>query len=814
MNPVLREYLAKGVFLGLWSYLALVQPDAGAFARITAWGLGGLALGLTAGFGLQLRRGYRPRANPAGFLLLVLLDSPYFIYLGLIGGFAWGVFTETDAPDGRTWLAVYAVAAGAVVGFGLYQLRQVRDWFSRFALGLVLGGVCTYLAIHFIGEVPTLDGAAPQRQFGIYLLLGLPFFYLLTLAGEAEESEVEIAAVCAAAGTGLYLLRLDSKLPENFDKLIFLIPAVAYFVYSTKLLPALRTFKHNLRGYGYLSLGRYREALVSFGRTLELDRRNRLAADGVRQLMESLDTRTLDDATARLLPVEYCLETVTNALVGATPPTEKSRDDALRMLDIVARQRPDLTPRVRYLRAVGLTHARQFDAAAAELAVVLDPASSPGPARDGVLFPAWDLALRVHPELVARLGPAELARPGRRLAAIAAVERHLAGQPEDPAGVALKRELYATLEEAEVLASSAVPAPEAFNYDYVEQLGQALIGDADPAQVERGLAYLRVAGRGSPSRGPVIFRQLADAATRLGRADEAAGYLGQIKRSGLNAGPGKLNAEDKAIYTDALMRLVEAAVARGDAAGAVDDMRLYVEAGHENANTLRRLAEFYAAGGDELNALLIAERGLLYAKADPDLLAKKDSYYYSVSLERIRGVRDKVVTWFDVPYLVKRSKQVADQKEVDPETLDYGLHFARLARIVAPKSHAAMLNEARLLLRKGDRDGGLGILEDVREQPRGSGDEEDAWFIAVRLLGDLYLDELDRPDLAVGCYSAFREYQKSGADTLFLLGKAHEKSGNVTAAIKCYEAVSMYPQHPRFYEAAESARRLKGGTAS
>ena len=34
MNPVLREYLAKGVFLGLWSYLALIQPDATTFARI------------------------------------------------------------------------------------------------------------------------------------------------------------------------------------------------------------------------------------------------------------------------------------------------------------------------------------------------------------------------------------------------------------------------------------------------------------------------------------------------------------------------------------------------------------------------------------------------------------------------------------------------------------------------------------------------------------------------------------------------------------------------------------------------------------
>ncbi len=814
MNPVLREYLAKGVFLGLWSYLALLQPDGGTFARVLAWGLGGLALGLVAGVALQLRRGFRPRANPPGFLLLVLLNSSYFLYAGLIGGFAWGVLSETDPPDGRAWLVGAAAAAGALVGFGLHQLRQVRDWFYRFTLGLVLGGVSTYLAIYYLDPIHTPDGAAPLRQFGIYLLLGLPFFYLLTLAGEAEESEVEIAAICTAGGTGLYLLRLDSKLPEHFDKLIFLIPIVAYFVYSTKLLPALTTFKHNLRGYAYLSLGRTREALVSFGRVLQLDRRNRLAADGVRKLMVSLDTRAIDDDTAKLLPVEYCLETVTAALIGAEPPTEKSRDDALRMLDIVARQRPDLTPRVRYLRAVGLAHGREFDAAAAELSAVLDPAEQPGPVREGVLFAAWDLALRVHPELVKRLGQSELARPGRRLDAIAAVERQLVKQPDDAAALMLKGELYSTLREAEFLASSATPSADVFNYDYVEQLGLALIADADTAQVDRGLAYLRVAGRGSPARGPVIFQQLADAATKLGRTEEAAGYLGQIKRSGLNAGPDKLTAEDRAIYANALLRLVEAAVERKDYASAVDDQRLYVEAGHENANTLRKLAEYYAASDDVLNALLIAERGLLYAKADPDLLAKKDSYYYSVSLERIRGVRDKVVTWFDIPYLVRQSKKVADKVDLDAETLDYGLHLARLARIVAPKSHGAMLSEARLLLRKGERDAGLSVLEDIREQPRGSGDEEDAWFIAVRMLGDLYLDELDRPDLAIGCYNAFREYQKSGADTLFLLGKAYEKSGNVNAAIKSFESVSVYPQHPRFYEAAEAVRRLKGGGAA
>jgi tetratricopeptide (TPR) repeat protein len=808
MNPVLREYLAKGIFLGLWAYLAIIQPEASAFTHVIFWGLGGLALGLVAGLVLQLKRGYKPGANIPGFLLMVMLDSPYFIYAGLIGGFGLGTFLETDAPEGRNWLG-YAVAGGAVLGLGFYQLRLITDWFYRFLAGLVVGGLVTYLAITYLGQIPALDGAAPQRQFAIYLLLGLPFFYLLTICGEAEESEVEIAALCATLGIGLYLLRLESKLPEHFDKLIFLVPLGLYFVYSTKWLPALKTFKHNLRGYGYMSLGHAKAALASFNRALQLDPKNDLATQGVRRLMTNLDPAKIDAATAQLLPIEFCLANVANTLINSTPPTDKERDDALKMLDILGQQRPALMPRLDYYRAIGLTHAKEFDAAATALSTILDPANE-NPARQVVLFDAWNLATRLHPELTARLGTTELARPGRRLDAIAAVEQRLAKQPEDPTAIEMKRELYASLEEAEFLAASETPSATRFNYDYIEQLGQTLIQHADTPERERGMAYLRMAGRGSLARGPVIFQQLAETAQQMGRSDEAVGYYGQIKRTANVAGVNQLTPETKSIYLKALRQLVDDAEKKQQFGTAVEDMRLIVEAGQEDPNTLRKLAELYVKNGDALNALLIVERGLLYAKTDADLLAKKDSYYFSVELSRVQEVKDKISGWFDVPYLLKKANQVADQKDADLDTLEYGLHLIRLARIMQPKSHAIMFAEARLLLRKTERDAGLAILEDIREQPRASGDEEDAWFLAVRMLGDIYLEELNRPDLAIDCYNAFRDYQKSGADTLFKLGRAHEANHNIPAAIKAYEALSMYPKHPRFYEAQEAVTRLRG----
>jgi len=41
----------------------------------------------------------------------------------------------------------------------------------------------------------------------------------------------------------------------------------------------------------------------------------------------------------------------------------------------------------------------------------------------------------------------------------------------------------------------------------------------------------------------------------------------------------------------------------------------------------------------------------------------------------------------------------------------------------------------------------------------------------------MYLRELDRPDLAVECYTAYRNSAKSGADTLYKLGEAYERLG-------------------------------------
>jgi tetratricopeptide (TPR) repeat protein len=830
MNAVLREYILKGVFLGLWTYLALLQPDWATVLRVTGYALAGLGIGFLTGAVIQFLRGYRPWRNLPGFLLITLLDSSFTIYFGLVLGVGLGIFLETDPSTvtsdtfasilgtaalpkvslGNNWLG-YCTIAGAVLGYGLYQLRQIEDWFYRFLLAFVVGAILVYLGITYLEQLPAFATLGAQSAFAKILLLGVPLFYILIFCGEADESEVEIASLCAFLGIGLFLLRLESKLPEYGDKLIFLVPMILYFVYATKVLPGLRVFKHTLRGYGNLSLGRSRDALVHFGRALHLDRRNDLAAKGLFQVHRRIDVSRLDAETAQLLNFGFCLDMAQGLVISDRAPTESEITEATKLLDLVERQDPKQTARVDYLRGVTLTHAKQFDEAAAVLAQLLSPETPyESRIRNAVLLPAWQLVTRFHPELIKRLGTTELAKPGRRIEAIAAVERQLAKEPQDPLAIEMQRELYSTLTEAEYLGSASNTPPTEFNYDYVEQLGLALLQESSLELVERGMAYLRIAGRGLAGRGPQIFKQLADQANKLNRPDEANGYLGQVKRSALLVGPNNLPQEQRDIYFAALNELVEAAVKREDYSSAVDDMRLVVEAGNENVNTLRKLAELYAKNRDPLNALLITERGLLYSKTDPDLLEKKRSYYYSVEPERVQSVKDRITSWFDVPFCVKIAQQVAGQKDADVETLDYGLHMAKLARIIQPEANSTRLAEARLLLRKGERDAGLSLLEDLRAAPRGSGDEEEAWFIATRLLGDLYLDELARPDLAAQCFTDYREYQKSGADTIYRLGQAKEASGDLAGAMKAYELVTAYQNHPRYWDATEAVRRLKG----
>jgi tetratricopeptide (TPR) repeat protein len=229
--------------------------------------------------------------------------------------------------------------------------------------------------------------------------------------------------------------------------------------------------------------------------------------------------------------------------------------------------------------------------------------------------------------------------------------------------------------------------------------------------------------------------------------------------------------------------------------------------------TLRTLAGLYEQKGNVMGALRATERGLLYNPKDPDLLVRKDRYYYSLMPDTLRANPEAIDRGFDVDYCLRKAKAILAARETDFDSLDWAQHLAELASVVLPESRGARLLLARIKLRRGERDEALALLQQVHGETKPeqfeSSEDEEAWFLSCRLLGDLYLNELARPDLAVACYQDFRQSPKSGADTSYKLGQAYEQLGDHKRAVKCYKQVTTFDSHPLAPEARDALSRLQ-----
>ena len=136
----------------------------------------------------------------------------------------------------------------------------------------------------------------------------------------------------------------------------------------------------------------------------------------------------------------------------------------------------------------------------------------------------------------------------------------------------------------------------------------------------------------------------------------------------------------------------------------------------------------------------------------------------------------------------------------------------RSANSSKPGSLVAKVLYSRVLLRLGEREQAIALLQETHgpQKPESfaSGDDEEAWFQACQLLGDLYL-EVGKPDLAVSSLNDFRKSAKSGARTLFKMGQAFEQLGDVPKAKRCYEQVTAYEGNPLAPEAYDALARLQ-----
>src|SRR5262249_55070686 len=177
MRWLISEYLLKGVFLGLLTYAALVAPDASAAGIVAGCTVGGLVIGLIVAAVLRAREGVRPSGKPLAYVCFLLLESPTAVYAGSIVGLAIGALAIRPS-DADSQLLVATVGGGTLLGLGLVGLRMIPDARTRWIAALA-GAIVLVAAIVFAFEYWEL---LPERRtmLGAFLLLGAPFFYLLS----------------------------------------------------------------------------------------------------------------------------------------------------------------------------------------------------------------------------------------------------------------------------------------------------------------------------------------------------------------------------------------------------------------------------------------------------------------------------------------------------------------------------------------------------------------------------------------------------------------------------------------------------------
>ncbi len=810
------EFLLKGLYLGLLVLVAWQKPTYEDVAQVGLFTAGGLALCLAIAAYHKYREGYRARGRIFGFVLFLVLENPGMVYAGLLLGLAIGTWmTFKDRTPPMDWDSLIPVGGGVVLGIIFYAMRHVRDRQVRLwlALGLAVvltGGLVGTFALH-----PELFEAYRHQlgMLGVLLLAGIPGFYLLTFASLIEESEIEIAAICAALAIGSYLL-IDQAMPSSYllKSLALVMPGAVYFLYTRRVLPYLRVAKHALRGMSYRQVGNTRLALISLGRALQLDPRHALARQQLWEIHRELEVGELtrQPDIIPLLNFNLCMERVAQLLLQDRPRPEQLQE-AQHLLDLIESQQPVMRPCCNYWRAVALTHQKRYDDAAGELGHVLKLPQADTPFRQAIHFPAWQLALVLHPELEKRLGKPLLAKPGERMDAIAAVERQLSQVPNDPAAWDLKRELYSGLTEADYDAAAPGRAAALFDHEYTKQLGLALVSDRE--RWPRGCEYLRLAARGLPAQATGLYLQIAQTHERFG---DPAGMWDNYSRAmhiGRQVGAASIDPNERKGLFATVRQVGETAVKEGRLDAALEAYKFYSQYDDgEKLETYRTLADLFEKKHDFWLALNCVEHALSYQSDDADLHARKDRlYFHHITPQGLQSRWENVKGWFDVTYLLEKAQWVLAHLGGELELLDWAGHLAQLARVAAPESVTAKFVLARVHRLKGEVPEAITVLEDLRlnrPQKFAGAEDETSWYLAHRMLGDLYLDT--KPDQAILCFQEFaRHGSMSGADTLFKIARAYENLGDFPRAARYYEQVTGYEEHPLYYEARDALDRVR-----
>ena len=802
------EYLTKGLTLGVLGYLGW-KGQLGA----SVWVYGLLLLGLILAVLLAHQRtcqlGIKSQSWTLTYFSYLLLEYPRLVFTGVLAGLLVGYVGITIVWPGWHELdLVWAIGIGLVLGLLLLAIRtlaqnQLRRW-AVLALGAaVIAGFVLYLyRDHFAGVDPKL--------FGLHLLLAIPIFYLLTIAGRIEETEIEIGLICVLLGLALWVM-----LGPSFQLMAMLIPLVIYMGYTQYLLKNMQAFKNLLHGMGHARQGSTIEALTSLKRALQYAPASPAARQELWKVHRQIDLRQVhqDPRLLQLIDFELCLQRARQLLFAEMVSPEQVAE-AKQLLDLVLDQRPALRPAVLYYRAVADTHRGEYEKAASSLLELLEGKNF-GPeeanSRATVLVPAWQLALLQHRELRQRVGEPLLAQ-GKRMAAIADLEQ-ASTSGEDL--TALKKKLYAdvTLAEYQREAGQELTQKAAyFDHKWVYEQGLELL--EDPTRYERGIELLAIAVRGQPRHAPAVWKIAADAAEKHNNPALARQAWNEIKAWTRLLGLSDISAESKAAYFATVKRLGEEAY--GEAVSgkpaietAIENLLLSTEAAESGLETLKMLADLYEMKGDLVQTMHFNEQCILYDSKNKQFQERKERLYYSLTPALITQHSEKLSKLLDLSYLTRKPKELLENKQSGTEQLNWARHLAELLTVAAPERVSGWTLIGRAFLRLQQPQNGVKALEyayqlGLNQKP--SGEDLDSWYLACRILGDYYLGE-HRYEDALECYQHFIQSTKSGADTYYKMGQAAEALGDKAKARKHYQSANMF-DHPQKYEVSQALARV------
>ncbi|MGL5094053.1 MAG: tetratricopeptide repeat protein, partial [Planctomycetia bacterium] len=422
------------------------------------------------------------------------------------------------------------------------------------------------------------------------------------------------------------------------------------------------------------------------------------------------------------------------------------------------------------------------------------------------------------PALLAAGGAALLQDADAYFRFFEALERRRAEAPDDPDVARFRPFLYDRLTLAayeDRLAGRPTASLDWLDYAHchtlgIEQARRPKDEEARPGATasDRAIELLRLAEYGLPARRLSLWQGLA----RLyGRTDLAASnrWYERIKEWGREKGVKNLAADEKDAFYDAVRVLAEDALAVDDVPAAIDALTLFSTSERSGLDTLRALQKLHERQGDLPAAIKTVETSLQYGLDDKrrrEQEQEKERLYGAIDPAVVQARAVEIERFFDFDYCFRRAKAAFERDEPDA---------VRWLDVAGMGGTAQLLPVNYLLgrthLRRGDDRTAADCFEAVRAAKPASfrsNDEEEAYFHALRLLGDVYLDRLDDPEKAVECYQGYRNYVKSGAETLYRLGSAYERLGQTAAARKWYDMVLVYPQHPRAGDAQAALARL------